>query len=737
MQPEDTFTENQRIIYEIAKEYIRKNPHFTINEIFSFAKRVSKLSADEIMKILNNFIKKKVIIPGSRLTRDSLLQNETRKRIYDYISDNPGTNFTQMITYIDIGPYAGRWHLEMLKRFGFIREQNFAKYKIYYREDFPKDKELIIFTLRNPKIFKIYSVLKNQPLKPNDLSVILDFPYSTTQYQLKKLQQNKLVKVNPDNMYSINTELFYFLQQYFDFTLSPELTKKLATYVEPQKPVAPPTEEKIRVLREYDYFGGNIRYKVAVQNTTNMTISKIDIMITATSQYTLDEKVQTIDHLVPGETRGVDFILTPLTCGKSQVYSTLAYTDGVGKPQSVVVDPKEVWIKCPLVSPQKVMENQITEWKKNLLKGSSIIPLDSIPPKQVFEVAHNQITALDLAEVIYNETDLRCVFSGIAKVTSTKMMVEAKVDSSSLVLDVWADNMKQATGFLAYIRNLINVALESAKQLMGRVEQLGLKILNIFEITNRLLQLYAFCDDLWIISEILTILKEIKTRIHRIFPDLEVLDQINNWIDNLSTTINLGDTIRENESLRLQTSTLRWLNQLIRLARSNIGNFSDTFKEQDSQIQHFNSLLSDLEDKYNTLVKKVIDKILIHLIIIHKKSGLCLFEFNFQATKTDTDLMSGFLTAIQQFGKELSEDISSVRKIEYHGFEINLEDGQLARAALILKGASPDLLKKKLGAFMKDFEEKHESAIENFKGDIDVFRDSISLVEKYFKITTD
>jgi hypothetical protein len=379
------------------------------------------------------------------------------------------------------------------------------------------------------------------------------------------------------------------------------------------------------------------------------------------------------------------------------------------------------------------MENQIAEWKKNLQQGTSTIPLKSLAPKQVFEVAHNQIMALDLAEALYDNSNFKCTFSGLAKVTSTKMMIEASVASEMLVLHVWADDMKQATGFLAYLRNLINVALDSAQKLMGRVDQLGQKILNIFEIANRIRQLDEYSENLWIISEIIIILREIKLRLNRIFPDLEVTDQIANWIETLEKTPNVGDSIRENESLRLQTSLQGWLGQIIRLAKSNIDNFVETFKEQEEQIKQFTLLLATLEKYNQELIEKVIHKILVYMIVIDKKSGLCLFNSYFQETRTDIDIMSGFLTAIQQFGAELTQETTSVRKIEYHGFEINLENGQWVRSALILKGTAPEVLRRNLATFTKEFEEKYTSLVQQFRGDVSVFRDAQQLVQKYFQ----
>ena len=456
----DTFTENQRKIYKIAKDYLQKNPHFTINELILVCKKNSNLPKNEISKILEKFIRKKIFVPGSRLTSETVLKNKTRLQIYNYLSVNPGLNFNQILNLFKIGPFAGHWHLEMLKKFGFIKERKFAIYKVFFHKDIPADKELIIFLLRNPNVFNIYLCLIKNPCTPNDLSKILDLHYSTIQYHLKKMQHNKLIIANDDKTYSINSGFQDFLTQHYDWTVPRELNKKIEEYIEPKRPVPSPQEEIVKVLREGDYLGGPVHYKVVVQNYTKLTISKIDIMITATSQYTWDHKVKSIDYLVPGETRGVDFILTPLTCGKSQIYATVAYTDGFGHPQTLLVPPKEIQIKCPLVAPKKVLKDQIDDWKQDLLKGSSSIQFKALSPKQIFEIAYNQIKTLNLSEVLLDEENFLCIFSGLIKDTSQKILLEAKVPPNTLTLDVWTNNLKHSTGLLANIRNQIDLAFQ-------------------------------------------------------------------------------------------------------------------------------------------------------------------------------------------------------------------------------------------------------------------------------------
>ncbi len=730
----DTFTPEQRKIYEITKSYLEKHPHFTIDELYSICKRNSNFDDTLIIKTLEQFFRKKIFVPGSRMTKENILDNANRKEIYDYIAENPGVNFSQILNQFGLGPHAGRWHLEMLNKFQFIKTKKHSIYKTFFTREFPDDKEIPVFLLRNSNIMNIYRLIKTEPLNTNDLAKILDLHYSTVKYHIKRLLKNKLIQNTTEKKYAVITELTTFLEKYYDFMLSPELMSKLGEYMEEK---AAPTiseaeDEVIKVLREYDYFGGDIRYKVAVQNHSKMTISKIDIMLTASSQYRVDDRIKTIDYLVPGETRGVEFFLAPLTCGKSLVYATVAYTDGFGKPQTAQVNPKEIWIKCPLVSPEKVLQNQVEEWKRNLLKGTSKISFQKFPLKQVFDIAYNQITALDLSEVMFDENQFYCMFSGLAKVTSTKMMVETKVEDGELLIDVWADNLRQATGFLAYIRNLVNLALENAQKLLGKVETLGQSVLDIFELSNRIFEVFELCDKGWIVSDIIIILKEIHSRMTRTLPDIEIIDEIDDWVEYLEPHYKMGDNIREVDGLKIQAGAQSWLGQLKRLAKANIENFSLTFKEEEFQIEQLNALLMDFEQKFLRITENLVNKLLSYLIIIHKLTGISLYSQTFKESQTDADLLSGFLTAIQEFGAEIAKESSSMKKIEYHGFEINLEDGEQVRVALILNGAGPEILRKKLILFTKEFERTYTTELEKFVGDISIFDTAEDLVTDCF-----
>ena len=159
-------------------------------------------------------------------------------------------------------------------------------------------------------------------------------------------------------------------------------------------------------------------------------------------------------------------MLTPLSCGTSRVFGSVTYEDAYGTVKSIPIQPKEISIKCPLVKPQIASQSEVNTWINNLKLGSSTINFHDIPTAQAFQIGRDQVSALDLTEVRTNQEELWSLYSGEVKVTGNKMVVKLSVDHQSLMLDVWADDLKQTTGFLAYLSNLINLALESSYKMV-------------------------------------------------------------------------------------------------------------------------------------------------------------------------------------------------------------------------------------------------------------------------------
>jgi hypothetical protein len=129
-----------------------------------------------------------------------------------------------------------------------------------------------------------------------------------------------------------------------------------------------------------------------------------------------------------------------------------------------------------------------------------------------------------------------------------------------------------------------------------------------------------------------------------------------------------------------------------------------------------------------------------YIMIIHKEVGVSIYNKQTALEGLDSDLISGFLQAISQFRHEFTKgtkDLQSSKgfEMDYYDFKIIIVDGDFARVALILDKSPSDQLKLNQTAFTNAFEVKFRPYLERFTGDISPFRETDSLIEKYFNIT--
>ncbi|HME54370.1 MAG TPA: hypothetical protein VKM55_19245, partial [Candidatus Lokiarchaeia archaeon] len=148
---------------------------------------------------------------------------------------------------------------------------------------------------------------------------------------------------------------------------------------------------------------------------------------------------------------------------------------------------------------------------------------------------------------------------------------------------------------------------------------------------------------------------------------------------------------------------------------------------------------------WNREAEKVRDVLKIrHLLVIMKDSGLCVVDRAYSEMNLDADLISGFLTAIASFGKEVSQDRKypgagsksskdEATVFDYQDFKILIIDGTRVRCALILSMTPTDNLKQNLLKFVQMFEKQYP--IESWNGNLSVFQDVDNLIEAAFDIT--
>ncbi len=502
---------------------------------------------------------------------------------------------------------------------------------------------------------------------------------------------------------------------------------------EPKKEVKKePKEEKIKVKRAYDYVGGNIRFKVVVENRSDEILRDISVLLNTREQFEIKSAVEKIILLDVNESRGLDFILTPMTCGKSTIYGTISFLDVKGQQFSTFMEPSVVQIKCPLVIPKIASSSDLKKLKEKLQYSHAEIKYTDLHISKAYQIAKDQISSLDVSEIEEHIDTYNVLYSGEAKVTGDQIIIDLNVKSDSIMIDVYVRDMKQSTGFLAYIKNLINLALQYSKDITTTLDKITIKIYNAFEFGQRLSELFNLCANKEPIEDLILLLKELKNKSFSYFPDLKITESFEKWLGDLNVIREKGEMIWDRTYLNLQYFILAWLESIIVFSETSTRNYLESpavVEETLKKIQWGNAKLrEELKNKTNQYSREI----LFALMIIHKLGGLSIYNQNFKGEELDSDLIGGFLTAIQSFGAEVSKKETVMKRLSYEHFEIELEEGEFVRPALITLGFPDELTIKRLNEFRIKFETKYRKDLEVFTHNVSIFEETKDLVEEIF-----
>lgn len=137
-----------------------------------------------------------------------------------------------------------------------------------------------------------------------------------------------------------------------------------------------------------------------------------------------------------------------------------------------------------------------------------------------------------------------------------------------------------------------------------------------------------------------------------------------------------------------------------------------------------------------TIFNKYMDVLnLEYFIIIHKKSGLNVYEQILASKTIDATLITGFLEAIRTFGIELTgaDEQSQTIKLEYHKSKVLMSEFKSFRILLIMKeNPSQDFLES-IKELSYDIDNKFGRQIENFKGNTTLFAGIRDLLEQHLQ----
>ena len=214
----NNISEEQILVLNIIQEYLNKNRTFNKIEIVPFinakiAKKKINLSYNGICEILKSLVEKNIIVEGSKLIKFDIFSNLNRKKIYEFITKNPGIHFNKLVKSLNMSLFSVEWHLNILLKFNLIRKVKIENFDAYFDSKLPSKNDEILHIISREKCKKIIQYLNqnNEGYSKNYLSKELKIHSSTISKYIEKLEEFGLLSKKELS----NMTLYFLNEDYF------------------------------------------------------------------------------------------------------------------------------------------------------------------------------------------------------------------------------------------------------------------------------------------------------------------------------------------------------------------------------------------------------------------------------------------------------------------------------------------------------------------------------------------
>jgi len=238
-------------------------------------------------------------------------------------------------------------------------------------------------------------------------------------------------------------------------------------------------KEILSIIREYDFVGGQVRFKIGITNNTEYSLTNIRITfdITKALKWILHEPNYErkgdsilISKLGAKEKKAISLYLEPINCMESPINATVSFFDMKDRPQAVTMKPKMVSISCPIF---------FTKTDANLARVKSLRRKFTHRDKKVFPITNPEKMSSMFSSILsvlgkfdiklihkeYSEDDLygEAWYYGITKVKKNQLVTYASLDGENKILEfeVSGKDEEQITAFLAEIGDRIRKQLRN------------------------------------------------------------------------------------------------------------------------------------------------------------------------------------------------------------------------------------------------------------------------------------
>ncbi len=218
MKMAELIANNEQIVLEVINEYLDKNRHFSINDILPFitsrfAKSGINLNINGIRTILRLLVEKNIIVEGSKLTKDDILSNINRNKIYNYICENPGIHFNKIVSSLNLNIPVVEWHLNMLIKFMYIEKEKIDNLDTYFNINVKSEDRMLIFLTSNDNYRRVIDFIREnqEGTSKHQISEQLNMHSTTVNKYIARLLEYRIITKK-----SLPNKTLFFLNQVYN-----------------------------------------------------------------------------------------------------------------------------------------------------------------------------------------------------------------------------------------------------------------------------------------------------------------------------------------------------------------------------------------------------------------------------------------------------------------------------------------------------------------------------------------
>lgn len=295
-------------------------------------------------------------------------------------------------------------------------------------------------------------------------------------------------------------------------------------------------EKFIEVVREYDFIGGQVHFKVAIRNNSSAAIFDVKTVLDFPDAFQTQEQIVTIPVIEPGSSRGVDFFLEPTNCGKSNVSATVIYKDFTSKVHTIHVERREIWIKCPLVVSTMDTLEDVRKVIQTLPSDARSFLISDIDARLAYHAGFRAISHFDARcvhapEQMGEDFEAEAFFATKAK-QGGRIVIKLAVSERTQILEirVWCAEAGQLTGLLAKIVEYLFQEINVIRKIKAESRE---RTIDLMAIAQGITVLSDYAMLGWKFGDITNKLQDIYARVGKFMKSDDILDEMQAWLERL------------------------------------------------------------------------------------------------------------------------------------------------------------------------------------------------------------